>query len=73
MKGEDAISNFAPRHLSASVLQTTRVLEKLKRRILTVEQQQISGGVAQMYKYIGENMKYPSAAQTTFRKVFVVC
>lgn len=76
VEGEDAISNFAPPPPPPPAITKPAGLGKAKEEQIftTVEQQpEFPGGVSQMYKYIGENIKYPSAAQraNVSGKVFV--
>jgi protein TonB len=76
VEGEDAISNFAPPPPPPPAITKPAGLGKAKEEEIftTVEQQpEFPGGVSQMYRYIGENMKYPSAAQraNVSGKVFV--
>ncbi|MFB0948147.1 MAG: TonB family protein [Spirosomataceae bacterium] len=76
VEGEDAISNFAPPPPPPPAITKPAGLGKAREEEIftTVEQQpEFPGGIAQMYRYIGENMKYPSAAQraNVSGKVFV--
>lgn len=76
VEGDDAISNFAPPPPPPPAITKPAGLGKAKEEEIftTVEQQpEFPGGVSQMYKYIGENIKYPSAAQraNVSGKVFV--
>lgn len=76
VEGADVISNFAPPPPPPPAITKPAGLGKAKEEEIftTVEQNpEFPGGQAAMYRYIGDNMKYPSAAQraNVSGKVFV--
>lgn len=76
VEGEDVVSKFTPPPPPPPEITKPAGLEKAKEEEIftTVEQQpEFPGGISSMYKFIGENIKYPSAAQraNVSGKVFV--
>lgn len=76
VEGDEAISNFAPPPPPPPAITKPAGLGKAKEEEIftTVEQNpEFPGGISEMYKYIGTNIKYPSAAQraNVSGKVFV--
>lgn len=76
VEGADVISNFAPPPPPPPAITKPAGLGKAKEEEIftTVEQNpEFPGGQTAMYRYIGDNMKYPSAAQraNVSGKVFV--
>ncbi len=76
VEGADVISNFAPPPPPPPAITKPAGLGKAKEEEIftTVEQNpEFPGGISEMYKYIGSNIKYPSAAQraNVSGKVFV--
>lgn len=76
VEGAEVISNFAPPPPPPPAITKPAGLGKAKEEEIftTVEQNpEFPGGQTEMYRYIGDNMKYPSAAQraNVSGKVFV--